>query len=117
MDDAMIETLLEMKRLYATLKTWSGTDAQADRIYSSGFVLDGIGAPRVETERPAEDPADFPTDYTHNRARDVIKDVLSGSITKGGRREIRKALDTKEAPPTREQARDQALGRALRFGR
>lgn len=62
-----------------------------------------------------EDPTDFPTDYVGNRAREVIKDVLSGSITKGGRRELRKALDTKEAPPTREQARDGALNRALRF--
>lgn len=66
-------------------------------------------------ERPPEDPTDFPSDYKHNRARDVIKDIVDGSITKGGRREIRKALDDKEAPPSASEKRDQALGRALRW--
>lgn len=65
-------------------------------------------------ERPTEDPSNFPLDHKHDRAREVIKDILDGSIASGGRREIRRALDTKEVPATASEKRDQALGRALR---
>lgn len=75
---------------------------------------------RVIPERPDKDletTKDFPSDFTHGRVRDVIKDVLDGSIKPGGRRELKRAIDDREkiekaAEPS---ARDKALGRAIRF--